>query len=91
MIPTAEEWFSDKFQLEIYSRKLTQEEKGIEFAKLHVTEALKQASRNINLIQSSSEEINKNNISPFITADDNTVWIIDKTSILNTYSLEDIK
>ena len=86
MIPTAEEILdTDK------GWKNSTAELMIEFAKLHVTEALKQASRNINLIQSSSEEINKNNISPFITADDNTVWIIDKTSILNTYSLEDIK
>ena len=63
----------------------------IEFAKLHVTEALKEASENVNLKESSSEETNTNNISPFITADDNTIWIINKDSILNAYPLENIK
>lgn len=47
-IPTAKEWFSDEFQLEIYSRKLTQEEKGIEFAKIHVKKALEQSSEESN-------------------------------------------
>jgi hypothetical protein len=63
----------------------------IEFAKLHVEAALKEASENVNLKESSSEEINTNNISPFITADDNTIWIINKDSILNAYPLENIK
>ena len=62
-----------------------------EFAKLHVEAALKTASENVNLKESSSEEINTNNISPFITADDNTIWIINKDSILNAYPLENIK
>lgn len=63
----------------------------IDFAKIHVMEALKQASENVSLKLSSSEEINDKNISPFITSDDKSIWIIDKTSILNLYSLDNVE
>ena len=62
----------------------------IEFAKIHVTEALKKAKENVSLKLSSSEEINDKNISPFITADDETIWIIDEKSISDSYSLDNV-
>ena len=54
----------------------------IEFAKLHVTQALKQASENFKMkIKDDVHELDMN--------DD---WMeVDKNSILNAYSLENIK
>ena len=54
----------------------------IEFAKLHVTQALKQASENFKMkIKDDVHELHMN--------DD---WMeVDKNSILNAYSLENIK
>ena len=83
-VPTAEDFKN-------HSGFIEETDRLIEFAKLHVTEALKEVSKNISLKESSSNEINNNNIFPFITADDNTVWIINNDSILNAYPLENIK
>ena len=63
----------------------------IEFAKLHSKAQTKAINDNVSLRQSSSEEVNDNNIYPFVTAYDSTVWVIDKEKILNAYPLENIK
>ena len=60
----------------------TIEEIMIEFAKLHVTEALKQASEKVTMkIKEDVQELDMN--------DDWTE--VDKKSILNAYSLDEIK
>ena len=82
---TAKELFDKMLQ---ENDEATSTEMMIEFAKLHVKEALKKAKENVSLKPSSSEEINDKNISPFITADDETIWIIDEKSILDSYSLD---
>ena len=88
-IPTAEEFYKQTTGCIINHGDI--KIAMIDFAKLHVAKALKEVSENISLKESSSNEINNNNISPFITADDNTVWIINNDSILNAYPLENIK
>ena len=93
-IPTTAELLKDKTQFGTYGNMYKREDvskKMIKFAKLHVEAALKEVSKNISLKESSSNEINNNNIFPFITADDNTVWIINNDSILNAYPLENVK
>lgn len=46
---------------------------------------LQSAAENIGFIETTSEKLNSEEYKPFITADDGTVWTIDKQSILNTF------
>ena len=55
----------------------------IEFAKLHVKEALKQASENATVTPIDHEEISEGSFRP--------IWGVDDESILNAYPLENIK
>ena len=55
----------------------------IEFAKMHVQEALKQASENATVTPIDHEEISEGSFRP--------IWGVDDESILNAYSLENIK
>lgn len=61
--------------------------KADEFAEFHIKKTLKKVVENVSLKESSSEEVNANNIYPFITANDNSIWIVDRDSILNSSSL----
>ena len=77
-IPTAEEFlkskglFNDK-SIRLQSNGLTSSEAMIEFAKLHVEAALKQASINATLL-------------PYMDRP-----VVDKSSILQSYPLKNIK
>ena len=55
----------------------------IEFAKMHVLEALKQASENATVTPIDHDEISEGSFRP--------IWGVDDESILNAYSLENIK
>ena len=55
----------------------------IEFAKMHVLEALKQASENATVTPIDHEEISEGYFIP--------IWGVDDESILNAYPLENIK
>ena len=55
----------------------------IEFAKMHVQEALKKASENATVTPIDHEEISEGSFRP--------IWGVDDESILNAYSLENIK
>ena len=55
----------------------------IEFAKMHVQEALKQASENATVTPIDHEEISEGSFRP--------IWGVDDESILNAYPLENIK
>lgn len=78
MIPTAEEWL-EHFKENVYPGTSTSE-CMIEFAKLHVTAALKAASK--------EAEIRTEEIGGGL----NIEWkVIDKESILNAYPLTNIK
>lgn len=55
----------------------------IEFAKIHVQEALKQASENATVTPIDHEEISEGSFRP--------IWGVDDESILNAYPLENIK
>ena len=55
----------------------------IEFAKIHVQEALKQASENATGTPIDHEEISEGSFRP--------IWGVDDESILNAYPLENIK
>ena len=55
----------------------------IEFAKMHVLEALKQASENATVTPIDHEEISEGSFRP--------IWGVDDESILNAYPLENIK
>lgn len=55
----------------------------IEFAKMHVQEALKQASEKAFVTPIDHEEISEGSFRP--------IWGVDDESILNAYSLENIK
>ena len=81
MIPTAEE-FLKMCSKNRHGNLLNPSEDLIEFAKLHVTEALKQASEKLTMkIKEDVQELDMN--------DD---WMeVDKKSILNAYSLDEIK
>lgn len=54
-----------------------------QFAKLHVKEALKQASENATVTPIDHEEISEGSFRP--------IWGVDDESILNAYPLENIK
>lgn len=80
-IPTAEEYMSSKGWAEpkyILVGGKDVEKVMIEFAKLHVQAALEAASKNIKLDYSHLEAISG-------------MVLVDKTSILNAYPLENIK
>lgn len=96
---TAKEFFSDEYQLDIYSRILTIEEKGIEFAKMHVAEALKQAGEKVTMnlsYPSPYEDSNEKGLT-YANADEISRGgeygsvEIDKESILTAYYLDNIK
>ena len=55
----------------------------IEFAKIHVQEALKQASENATVTPIDHEEISEGSFRP--------IWGVDDESILNAYPLENIE
>ena len=55
----------------------------IEFAKMHVQEALKQANEKASVTPVDHEEISEGSFRP--------IWGVDDESILNAYSLENIK
>ena len=62
---------------------LSKQELMIEFAKMHVQEALKQASEKATVTPVDHEEISEGSFRP--------IWGVDDESILNAYSLENIK
>ena len=62
---------------------LSKQELMIEFAKMHVQEALKQASEKAFVTPIDHEEISEGSFRP--------IWGVDDESILNAYSLENIK
>ena len=68
----------DKLYYDSYIRKLMKE-----FAKMHVQEALKQASENATVTPIDHEEISEGSFRP--------IWGVDDESILNAYPLENIK
>ena len=55
----------------------------IEFAKMHVTAALKEASEKATVTPIDHEEISEGSFRP--------IWGVDDDSILNSYPLENIK
>ena len=83
-IPTAEEFLLQK----PFIHGMTRNDQAIvmiEFAKSHVQEALKQASEKANTIVHKHIH-DENEIDGYVLID-----IIDKNSILNAYSIENIK
>ena len=68
----------DKLYYDSYVKKAM-----IEFAKMHVQEALKQASEKTFVTPIDHEEISEGSFRP--------IWGVDDESILNAYSLENIK
>jgi hypothetical protein len=83
-IPTAEEFKNSFNKLNDSSIELVM----IEFAKIHVEAALKEASKNA-LIK--EENYKGSWTSEEVYVDDHTTATVDKDSILNAYSLENIK
>ena len=88
---TAEEFFkeySDNTSLseghyDYLVEKNSFKEAMIEFAKMHVQEALKQASEKASVTPIDHEEISEGSFRP--------IWGVDDESILNAYPLENIK
>jgi hypothetical protein len=85
-IPTAEQFL----QSEICDH-LTDAQRAIEFAKLHVEAALKEASEKATLLNDGEES----NMSRYVVSDGNhyseTEIDVSKESILNSYPLDNIK
>ena len=101
-IPTASELFNSKFKTDggLISNEDIQEY-AIEFARLHVIKALKEASEK-QVITAFYEEWDKDEL--LLDEDDNyegtykgpvlaggKVFVVDKDSILNSYKIENIK
>jgi len=88
MIPTAEEFFESKMWV---NHKHPNYEDMIEFAKLHVTEALKAAEKS-NFIDAVGISITPKSNNLHWTAYGSLGKIVyDKNAILNAYPLENIK
>ena len=92
-IPTAEEFFFDysiDYEYDNLSVNCKQEitHKAIEFAKLHVQAALKEASQNISMIKECGNKDDNNCLAVFCY---NCLTIVDNDSILNAYPLTLIK
>lgn len=81
---TAEDFYDKK---DINGKPMSFNEKMIEFAKFHVEEALKQASENVDY----SCYIKYNDSYDYSAGIDCLIDELDKNSILNAYSLENIK
>lgn len=83
-IPTATDYIRHKFPNHdgiFVLRNI--EEFMIEFAKLHVKQALKEADEKAMVIPIDHEEISEGSFRP--------IWGVDSNSILNAYPLENIK
>ena len=87
-IPTVEELLIE--EIKKFSSPLTGEglqllvcNVAIEFAKLHVEAALKEASEKATVTPVDHEEISEGSFRP--------IWGVDDDSILNSYSLDNIK
>ena len=52
-------------------------------------QTLELAVENVGFVETTSETLNSEEYKPFITADDNTMWTINKESILKT--IEQVK
>ena len=84
---TAEEFLKENYKVKV---GVTIEEVMIEFAKMHVQEALKQVSEKafVEYIDLNTDEIFDYTD---VIADDDVGVNVNKDSILNAYSLENIK
>ena len=92
VIPTAEElidkidedfYAKHSYYLSISSPVLFAKTVAIEFTKLHVEAALKEASENATVTPIDHEEISEGSFRP--------IWGVDDDSILNSYPLNNIK
>ena len=88
-IPTAEEILNDKVYItkdgieDVHDSLSTVADVMIAFAKLHVELALKEASEKATVTPIDHEEISEGSFRP--------IWGVDNDSILNSYSLDNIK
>ena len=88
-IPTAEEILNDKVYItkdgieDVHDSLSTVADVMIEFAKRHVKQALKEASEKATVTPIDHEEISEGSFRP--------IWGVDDDSILNSYSLDNIK
>jgi len=85
-IPTAEKYLqgSETYDKDYPTISLYDaEQRMIEFAKLHVEAALKEASEKATVTPVDHEEISEGSFRP--------IWGVDDDSILNSYSLDNIK
>ena len=88
-IPTAEEILNDKVYItqdgieDVHDSLSTVADVMIEFAKLHVEAALKEASEKATVTPIDHEEISEGSF--------RSIWGVDDDSILNSYSLDNIK
>ena len=89
-IPTAEEILNDRVYItqdgieDVHDSISTVAEAMIEFAKLHVEQALKEAHKNVEMIADEEQDFRLQHC-------DCVDFVINKDSILNSYSLEKIK
>lgn len=56
-----------------------------EYTQNVIKQALETAAENIGFIETTSEKLNSEEYKPFITADDDTIWTVDKQSIRSTF------
>lgn len=49
-----------------------------------IKQTLEAAAGNVGFIETTSEKLNSEEYKPFVTADDGTIWIVNKQSITNT-------
>ena len=88
IVPTAEDFLQHHLQISHLYEKITclsddVKQAMIEFAKLHVETALKEASEQATVTPIDHEEISEGSFRP--------IWGVDDDSILNSYPLDLIK
>jgi hypothetical protein len=87
-IPTAEEFYDKK---DINGLPMSFNEKMIEFAKLHVEAALKQASEKATILENGKDIGNTYIWDAYNTCSKDIEYETNKDSILNAYPLTNIK
>lgn len=62
------------------------QEKLNEYTANVIKQALETAAENIGFVETTSKKLNSEEYKPFITADDDIIWTINKKSITNTFN-----
>lgn len=91
-LPVQEANLEENYYLQDSNGEFYLEQKGYfftpeqlnEYIQNVIKQSLETAAENVGFIETTSEKLNSEEYKPFVTADDGTIWIVNKQSITNT-------